>query len=413
MNLILSIPMQARLAVVFAVGVCIGSVVNWAVYRFAWNWRSISPWSPPDPSAPPRRLLDRLPIVGWLGLRRETALHGAGFWIRPMLLEIATGLGFVWLYWWEIGKAGLLPPGIVQLLTPEVLGILHEQFAMHVVLISLMLAASMIDVDEKTIPDEITVVGTLVGLLAAAVLPNSLLPVISQNDSFLHLASPNDWPRSLDGSPYIASLSLGLACWWAWCVAILPRTWYSRHGCRRAMQLCCARVRREPNTRRILRMAVMGSLAITLVWYRGGLGWHGLLSALVGMAASGGLVWAIRVIGTVVLRREAMGFGDVTLMAMLGTFLGWQPCLIVFFLAPFAGLVIGVLRMILFRDKEVPYGPFLCLAALLVIVRWDAVWARTQYAFDLGWIVPLIVLGCLVLMAAMLGTWRLILSAFR
>ena len=82
------------------------------------------------------------------------------------------------------------------------------------------------------------------------------------------------------------------------------------------------------------------------------------------MAGAGGLVWAVRIIGAIVLRREAMGFGDVTLMAMIGAFLGWQPCLVIFFLAPFAGLVVGVLRLILFRDREIPYGPFLCLAAL-------------------------------------------------
>ena len=109
-----------------------------------------------------------------------------------------------------------------------------------------------------------------------------------------------------------------------------------------------------------------------MVWFRGWLGWQGLLTALVGMAASGGLVWLVRIIGTVVLRREAMGFGDVTLMAMIGAYLGWQPCLVVFFLAPLAGLMVGVLRLILSRDREIPYGPFLCLATLFLIVRWRA-----------------------------------------
>jgi prepilin signal peptidase PulO-like enzyme (type II secretory pathway) len=108
-----------------------------------------------------------------------------------------------------------------------------------------------------------------------------------------------------------------------------------------------------------------------------------------------------------------MGFGDVTLMAMIGAFLGWQPSLIVFFLAPFAGLVIGLLRLILFRDREIPYGPFLCLATLAVIVGWADVWNYTQATFALGWIVPLAVLCCPPLMAVMLGTWRLILRAFR
>ena len=176
MNLILSIPMHVRLALVFVLGACIGGAVNWAIYRLAWNRRSISPWSPPDPSAPRRRLSDRLPIVGWLGLRREAALHGAGFWIRPMLLEILTGAGLAWLYWWEIGQGSLLPPGFRPPLQLDVLTLLHHQFAAHVVLIGLMLAASMIDVDEKIIPDEITVVGTLVALLFGAALPDSLLP---------------------------------------------------------------------------------------------------------------------------------------------------------------------------------------------------------------------------------------------
>ena len=145
--------------------------------------------------------------------------------------------------------------------------------------------------------------------------------------------------------------------------------------------------------------------------FDGGPGWEALLTALVGMAAAGGLIWAVRIIGAAALRREAMGFGDVTLMAMLGAFLGWQPCLVIFFLAPVAGLIIAILRLILFRDREIPYGPFLCLAALFVIVRWNAVWGYAQGVFDLGWFVPLAVLCCLVLMALMLMTWRLILAA--
>ncbi len=419
MNAILAIPMQARLVVVFVLGVCLGAAANWATYRLAWNRRAIGPWSPPDPSAPPRRFSDRLPVIGWLGLRREAALHGTGFWIRPMLLETFLGVGLAWLYWWEVCQKGLLP---FQLLVPNApfwQPLLHAAFASHVILIALMLAASMIDVDEKTIPDEITIVGTLVGLVVAAVAPRSLLPdslprlALAAPWDCLNLTSPNEWPSVLDGAPSIVSLLVALGCWWAWCAAILPRSWYSRHGWRRATQLCCARLRRMASTRRILAMGVIGALFLAATWFCGGLNWKALLSALVGMAAGGGLVWAVRVIGAAVLRREAMGFGDVTLMAMIGAFLGWQPALIIFFLAPFAGLAIGVLRLILFRDREIPYGPFLCLAALVVIVAWAEIWAYTAATFALGWIVPLALLVCLFLMAAMLGGWRLILNAFR
>jgi leader peptidase (prepilin peptidase) / N-methyltransferase len=409
----LSIPIEARLTVIFLLGTCIGGAVNWAIYRLAWNPRPISPWSPRDPSAPPRRAWDRLPIIGWFGLRREAKLHGTGFWVRPMLLELLAGTGFAWLYWWEVEADGLLPAVIQRPLAEQLQSILMFQFAAHCVLIALMLAASMIDADEKIIPDEITIPGTLVGLLIAAVWPRSLLMyATSMGDlEFLHVASPNACPAWLGGFPLAKPLVLGLACWWLWCVAILPRTWYSRHGCIRAMQLCLTRIVRTPATYRILRMAVMGSLAIALVWFRGGSGWEWLFSALVGMAAGGGLVWMVRVVGSAVLQREAMGFGDVTLMAMIGAYLGWQPCLMIFFLAPFAGLVVGLLRLIVLRDKEIPYGPFLCLAALFVIVRWNAVWEYTEHVFELGWIVPLLMLGCMPLMALMLITWRLILGA--
>ena len=60
--------------------------------------------------------------------------------------------------------------------------------------------------------------------------------------------------------------------------------------------------------------------------------WAALLTALVGLVAGGGIVWVVRLIGAVALRREAMGFGDVTLMAMVGAFVGWQASLIVFFM---------------------------------------------------------------------------------
>lgn len=412
MNLILSIPFEVRLIAVFAIGACVGSAANLAIYRLAWFPRSISPWSRPDPSAPKRHPSDRIPIVGWLGLRREAKLHGTGFWVRPMLLELFTGLGLAWLYWWEVSAAGLLPPGLPRPLWTDLLVTLHQEFAAHCVLIALMLAASMIDVDEKIIPDEITISGTLVGLLLAAAWPWTLLPtIVPPGDlAFLQLASPIAWPQALDGYPSREPLLLGLACWLAWCAALLPRTWYSRHGWIRAFQLAWARIARERCTYRILRMAVLGALAIILVWYRGGLGWQGLLSALVGMAASGGLVWLVRIFAAVALQREAMGFGDVTLMAMIGAFVGWQPCMVIFFLAPFAGLVVGVLRLILFRDKEIPYGPFLCLATTFVLVRWYDVWDSTFDVFAVGWLVPLVMLGCPILMCLMLGVWQVIRS---
>ncbi len=413
MNAILSIPVELRLAGLFVLGACVGSLINLGTYRLAWSPRPISPWSRGPEGGPPRRRSDLIPIFGWLGRRRESSFHGRGFWIRPMLVELAAAFGFAAMYWWETARLGLLgtavpPPG------PQ--DIVHAQYACHMLLLCLMLVASLIDMDEKIIPDTITVPGAWLGLAAAAIYPWSLLPTLPAGPpavDFLRVTSPLPWPAPLMGWPNLGALILGLGCWWLWSVALMHRTWYPRHGWRRAIGLSLARLAREPSTGRIAIMGAIGSLAIMAVWLWPGDRWQGLLSALVGMAAGGLIIWVVRIIGTAMLQREAMGFGDVTLMAMIGSFLGWQPCLIIFFLAPFAGLVVGIITLILHREHEIPYGPFLCLAAAFVIIVWADIWERVAGVFALGWLVPLVIVICMGLMALLLGLMRLGMSFFR
>ena len=103
--------------------------------------------------------------------------------------------------------------------------------------------------------------------------------------------------------------------------------------------------------------------------------WHGLVWSLTGAAIGAGVTWLARGISSAVLGQEAMGFGDVTLMAMIGSFLGWQPMLFVFLLAPFCGLVVGVLVKSLLNRPYVPYGPYLSAAAVVVMLSWRWIWS--------------------------------------
>jgi leader peptidase (prepilin peptidase) / N-methyltransferase len=424
-NWFIATPMPARLILLFAVGAVLGALANIAAYGLAWSPRQISPWMRPRPAAPRRSLWDRVPIFGWLGLRREASVHGAGFWVRPLVVELLFGLGLAGLYCFEVGRLGLYPADLPRppnpLLPLSLTYTLHQQFFAHAILIWLMLAASLIDVDEKIIPDAISRPGTLAGLVLAAVWPWSLLPDVlippvgKPVFSFVCITSPNypnGWPGWLDGAPHAWSLAIGLGCWALWCLAILPRTWYVRHGWPKALRLCWARAMRERDTYRILCMGVLGAMLISFVWYRGDENWTALLSSLVGMAAGGGIIWSVRIVGSRVLRQEAMGFGDVTLMSMIGAFLGWQSCLIIFFLAPFAALVVGLLRYVCIRDREIPYGPFLCMATLALILYWAAIWdwaGAVLLAF--GWYVPLAMLACLALMVPLLFLLRAIFDA--
>jgi leader peptidase (prepilin peptidase)/N-methyltransferase len=154
---------------------------------------------------------------------------------------------------------------------------------------------------------------------------------------------------------------------------------------------------------------LLGASAISLACWRAPQpNWVALLTALAGVAVGGGVIWIVRFVGGLTLRREAMGFGDVTLMSMIGAFVGWQPSLIIFFLAPFAGLAVGLAQWILHRENEIPFGPFLCLATLAVILDWDNMWDRTADIFALAWLLVAVLAVCMALMGLMLSVYRIL-----
>jgi prepilin signal peptidase PulO-like enzyme (type II secretory pathway) len=158
----------------------------------------------------------------------------------------------------------------------------------------------------------------------------------------------------------------------------------------------------------MLALWLIGSAGIVAAaWRADAARWAALVTSLVGMAAGSGAIWAVRLIGGAALKKEAMGFGDVTLMAMIGAFLGWQACLVIFFVAPFFGLGLAVAGWVMRGEHEIPYGPFLCLGAFFVALNWRAVWLWASGIFALGWIVPALLAVGLVLMGILLWIYRL------
>jgi leader peptidase (prepilin peptidase) / N-methyltransferase len=433
-----ALPLPLGMLLAAAGGLVAGAFVNWAAYSLAWNCRPVSPWSAAHPNAPARRASDRLPFWGWFGLRRESAVHGRGFWIRPLAVELIMAAGWAALYWWEVDQQGLVARQFESFLPNAELAAptwtTVATFASHVLLVTLMAAASLIDIDEKTIPDGITTPGTLLALILAAVFPMSLLPHVALRTippvagveiplqvgvpaeagalyvEPLSLAAPTGWPAALEGAPNWLSLVIGLACFATWIFALTHRIWRKRRGLVYGLRIMFARVARDLARPPLSWIAVVGLLAITGVWFRGGAAWLGLLTALVGVIGGGAMVWAVRIVGSKALHKEAMGFGDVTLMMMIGAFLGWQPGIFIFFIAPFAGLLVGAAQMVLRRDDVIPYGPFLCLGALVVMVRWAYLWnadlRSMQAFFDFPWLVPGILAVGVVMLGAMLVLWR-------
>lgn len=92
-----------------------------------------------------------------------------------------------------------------------------------------------------------------------------------------------------------------------------------------------------------------------------------------GIIVGGGVVWAVRILGSLAFGKEAMGLGDVHLMAGVGAVVGVVDPVLAFFVAPFLGIAwaIGSVffgRMFKREGTALPYGPHLAAATLIVLL---------------------------------------------
>jgi len=104
-----------------------------------------------------------------------------------------------------------------------------------------------------------------------------------------------------------------------------------------------------------------------------------LLFSSIGALAGGLSIYAIGLLGKMVFRKEAMGGGDVKLMAMIGAFIGWKLVLLVFFVAPFFGAIVGIILKIKNKVELIPYGPYLSLATVICIFWGEDILKRLFY----------------------------------
>ncbi len=104
-----------------------------------------------------------------------------------------------------------------------------------------------------------------------------------------------------------------------------------------------------------------------------------LIQSLIGLAVGFGLLWSVAFFGKLVLKKDAMGFGDVKLMGALGAFLGFESVIFIVFVSSLLGSVIGI-SLIACGQKEwqgrIPFGPYIALAAIIWVLGgsswWDA-----------------------------------------
>lgn len=369
------LPMWVCLIYLFVLGATVGSFLNVCIYRIPTQerfWASLYAIIYPKSRCPRCRNAippwANVPILGWLMLRGRCFHCKGGISPRYPLIEFLNGCLWALLYWMEVpggfgasivdssahGPFG--PTGNGHVFFTSATAIVHWRYFFHLVLIEALLVASFIDLDLWIIPDGCTLPAMAVGLIGGPLIGQVYLtPVWHQNMRFA---------RELQ---YWLDRSYPAVSDWLFMDSSLP-DWISNH----------------PHL-------------------------HGLAVSLAGFIIAGGVVWIVRIIGHWALGREAMGFGDVVLMAMVGSFLGWQAGVIIFFMAPMFALLVVAATFVFRRQRELPFGPYLSLASLTVILFWKQIWTTLEPIFGSG---PLLLLSGLIMTISFAVVMRLIRRIF-
>lgn len=324
---------------------------------------------------------------------------------RPPVVELSLAGLAIAGWWWEVRSLGQLPLDVAPIDEAAVC----LRLVAHLLLAVLLAAAAWVDLRHRVIPDAITVPGVLAGLAWNTLFPMTLLPIGRPVErsfappelvpdvigAFGPLAG-SGVPVWLTGAAGLAVMLLIFAVWWWFGLPTAAGEPSAAHGEPRA----------EPWPRWLNPVvALAGGLGIVATWLTGAPHWAGLVTALVGLAVAAGIIWSVRVGASLALGREAMGFGDVTLMAMAGAWLGWQPCVLACVLAVFIGLAHGLMQLVRHSESELPFGPSLCLALAVVVITWRPLWQAAAPQFEDPALMAAVVAFVIVMTAATLAVW--------
>jgi leader peptidase (prepilin peptidase)/N-methyltransferase len=267
----------------FIFGAIIGSFLNVVIYRIPAGKSIVTPGSH-CACGQPITWNHNIPIVSWILLRGRANCCGQPYSIRYPFVEALTATLFL-LAWLKLAPVIAISA---------------------MILISLLIVATFIDLDHMIIPDSISIWGTVTIVILSFCIP--AIHDYNSGDIFL-----------------VGSIKSGVA-------------------------------------------------------------------SIIGVFTGSGLVLWIALVAEAVLKKDAMGFGDVKLMGLIGAFLGWQGAIF----SVFGGAIVGTVWFaiaLLWRlgsnsknskllpaetpagetteagfGTHVPFGPMLAIAATLYLL---------------------------------------------
>ena len=363
------------LAFIFAFGACAGSFLNVVMYRLPNGLSVVSP-----PSRCPRcgarlRWHDNIPIISWLLLRGRCGRCSAGISIQYPLVEVAGGVLLAGL----AALLYLIPPsdfwsaiGGEWWYRQKLVGSWPAYLCWALTLLGLF-AMTVIDARTFIIPIQIPWFTTIACWILWPI--QALLPV--------HAKVVGEWPIPTLG--WAASIAAFGGLGGALLGVGLLRTGVLRYSFEDYEDYVqegdvladYPHARREMLVELLFLLPCLLGIAAGFFIGRSLDGQPPLLVMALGASVGGwlcgaGVVWAVRILGSLAFGKEAMGAGDVHLLGAVGAAFGCVDPVVAFFLAPFFGLLWVLLRAIGGRvlpglGKELPYGPHLALAVVLVV----------------------------------------------
>lgn len=366
-----------------AYGACMGSFLNVVIYRLPQNQSLLRPPSSCPCCGHRLKFYDNVPVLGWLWLHGRCRHCRAPISLQYPLIEALCALMFAALYWVNY-HSGWRP----EFMLPG-LAATWPMFVIQLVLLSALLAATLIDARFYIIP---LILPYSTFALALALLPLAAI----WYPKLLYVAPTVDRTGLATGVAGMIGLAVALLLLQ---LKILPRSFDDpdsppdqtpEHDAPIVPPSDDAlhdwihhpHIRREI-LKEVLFLTPPTSAAILGYHWATRIAappaqplhpsWRILGGIFCGFLVGGALIWFTRVLGSLAFKKEAMGLGDVHLLAAVGAVLGWADTVAVFFIAPFFGLAgtllfLGLQKIRNSRARVIPYGPYLALAALVMIV---------------------------------------------
>jgi len=376
----------------FYIGAGIGSFLNVVIYRLPLDISVNKPRRSFCPSCKYQiPIWQNIPLLSWLLLRGKCANCSGKISVRYFFIELLTGVMF-YLVFLKVTADYSNPWPEMSVWGPQVLCLW--------VFMSLLISGTFIDIDHFILPHRITIGGAVVGVLSAWWVPALVGETEHVNGLILSLVSA---ALGLGGlwivvelgklafgkvnhrqkPTYLANASPGV-CWFMgklmgceWLDQ--PVKWsVTQDNDEEPPVIRFAKVTMEWGevfTRESDHMMILcESLNVNEQTWQNVTAklWAGKLRIIDGAAESEFDMEKVTllngVVSQVVIPREAMGFGDVLFLMMIGAFTGWQAVLFTIFAASVIGTLFAMVPRVLGKAEwsaRIPFGPYLAMGATI------------------------------------------------